>query len=487
MLEHLKSEFNKTQTDNGAFAYKSTKSKVLDLFSQGGAYRSRSDRDIISLFSEAFSEDKLLSMRTLFHIRNVRGGMGERRFFRIVLDYLSKVDEEVLRKNLHLIPKFGRWDDLWLLLDTDLKDDVVDLVDKQLREDMNFDTVSLLAKWMPSLKSRNENTRRYAYILRTSLKMSPRKYRKLLSHLRSKIGIVETHITDGEFNKIEYDKIPSRAGMIYRNAFFRNDEKRYRAFLNSLEKGEVKVNAGTLYPNDIVGKILGNAWWHTPKHSTQDIKLFEGQWNSLPDFIGENKENSMVMADVSASMTGTPMNVAISLAMYIAERNKGSFHNHFMTFSSRPELVEISGDNIVDKVNNIKDSNWGHSTNIESALMTILNVGISNNVPSENMISKLYIISDMQFDMCSSGADKHIFETVRQYYEDAGYNMPQIVFWNVNARTTNTPFTMNDDGVALVSGYSPSILTHLLGDKHYNPYEIMLSVVNSDMYRDVVV
>lgn len=483
MLNHLNNHFNQTRTENGAVAYKSTKSAVLDLFAQGGAMRQSSDSDVQATFSKAFAEDATLALKTLFYLRDITQGQGERRIFRLALSHLARHNQQALAKNLHLVPEFGRWDDLWVLLDTSLKSNVIELVITQLQKDVLSKNPSLLGKWLPSENASSYQTKKYARIIREAVGTTPKKYRKLLSALRSRINLVETKLTEKNYGEIEYSKLPSKAGMQYRQAFFRNDEVRYKAFLDSLSKGEVKVNAGTLYPNDIVGKVLNKGYFVTE----QDIKLFEGQWNNLKDFIGEKKENSIVMADTSASMSwhgGDPQRVAISLAMYIAERNKGVFKDHFMTFSTNPSLVKIQGSNIVDKVQNISQANWNGSTDIEKALRTLLKVAVSNNVPSDEMIKKIYIISDMQFNGCVSGVGQNIFKTVAKDFARHGYEMPNIVFWNVRA-SSNTPATMNEHGVQLVSGYSPSILTSLLNADGKTPYELMLDVILSDRYKEV--
>src|SRR5690606_6396996 len=234
MLEHLKNEFNETRTANGAFAYKSTKSDVLDLFRQGGAFRNRSDQEVEQLFSKAFAENPLLAMKTLFYLRDITEGQGERRFFRVALKHLALHNPEVLQKNLHLVPKFGRYDDLWVLLKTDLKNDVIDLVRKQLSLDKNVDHPSLLGKWLPSLNASSYKTKKYAKIIQEELRLTPRQYRKLLSSLRKKIDIVETKLTERDYESIDYSKLPSRAGLVYRKAFLRNDRERYQAYLDSL-------------------------------------------------------------------------------------------------------------------------------------------------------------------------------------------------------------------------------------------------------------
>ncbi|MFQ3543638.1 DUF2828 family protein [Halobacillus rhizosphaerae] len=483
MLNHLKNEFNKTQTANGAFAYASTKSDVLDLFALGGAYRNRKDEEVVQLFSKAFAENTLLALKTLFYLRDVTQGQGERRFFRLALNHLALHNKEALSKNLHLIPSFGRWDDLWVLLETSLKNEVVELVRQQLLLDRVSDSPSLLGKWMPSENASSLQTKKYARILIQAFNTEPKKYRKLLSKLRKKINIVETKLTRKNYKSIQYDKLPSKAGMIYRGAFFRNDEVRYKEFLDSLSKGEKTVNAGTLYPYEIVSKALGMRYGQ----NREEVQLLDGMWNNLPNFIGDRKENSIAVVDVSGSMYGTPMEVAISLGIYLAERNEGHFHNHFFTFSERPSLQQIKGTNIVEKVSNMSRADWGMSTNIESVFKKILLTAVNNNVPADEMIDRLYIISDMQFNQCVSGAKTHIFKNLAEQFELNGYKLPKLVFWNVNAFMSNVPFTMDENGVQLVSGFSPSIFQNLLGNEEVNPYELMLEVVNSERYKEITV
>lgn len=349
-------------------------------------------------------------------------------------------------------------------------------------------SISLLGKWLSSENASSQQTKKYAKILREGLGLTPREYRKLLSTLRARIDIVETKITEKDYSKIDYSKLPSKAGMQYRGAFFRNDEVKYKAFLDSLEKGEVKINAGTLYPNDIVGKIINKGGYgvyggSTLNISQQDIQLFDGQWKNLTDFIGEKKEDSIVMADVSGSMRGTPLSVSMALAVYIAERNKGAYKDHFISFSGRPQIIKLQGTNIAEKIANMPVIHE-QNTNIESALRLLLDVAIDNNLPKEQMIKKIYIISDMQFDSATSYSGNIYGNTKREFIEN-GYEMPQIVFWNVNAYG-NTPVTMNEQGVQLVSGFSPSILTQLLNNDGKTPYDFMVEVVDSERYKEVV-
>lgn len=491
MLNHLQNEFNKTTTANGAFAYKSTKSEVLDLFSLGGAFRNRSDQEVVQLFSKAYGENPTLALKTLFYLRDVLEGQGERRFFRLAIKHLAINNKESVVKNLHLIPHFGRYDDLMVLLETPVKGAVVELVREQLIKDVKSKNPSLLAKWMPSENASSYLTKKYAKILREGLGATPKEYRKLLSSLRGQINIVETKLSEKDYASIEYGKLPARAGLVYRQAFYRNDEVNYKAYLDSLTKGEAKINAKTLYPYDIVSKALQgfsgrNVYGYGRKLEAHEIQLLDAQWNALPDFIGERTENSIAVVDTSGSMQGDPMNVAISLGIYLAERNKGVFHNHFLTFNSKPSLEKIVGSNIVEKTRNLSNASWGGSTNIESVFQKLLDTAVSNNVPKEEMVKKVYIISDMQFNYCTKNASASIFKTMEREFNEAGYDLPNLVFWHVNAFMSNTPFTMNEVGVQLVSGFSPSIFKQLLDSYGKTPYELMLDVIDSDRYKEVV-
>lgn len=487
MLDNLKNEFNNTTTTNGDKAFNSTTSYVLDLFSRGGAMRYANNGEIETLVSKSFAENELLTLKALFYLRDIRKGQGERNLFRVSVKHLAKVSPDAVKANLDLFPEFGRWDDLLVLLDTKLKDNVLEVVKKQLMKDLlsleNGGTPSLLGKWLPSENTSSFETKKKAKIIRQGLGLTPKDYRKSLSALRKEINILETKLTEKDYQSIEYDKIPSVAGLKYRNAFYRNDSERYVSFLDSLSKGEKKVNAGALYPYDIANKILGGGYWNKTDVSDENRALYEGMWNNLPNFI-EEEENSLVMADVSGSMFGRPMEVSVSLALYIAERNKGKFHNHFMTFSSNPSLVEIKGNDIVEKIKNISRAEWGMSTDLSKAFDSILNVAIKDKLTQEDLPQKLYIISDMQFNQGVDGATS--LERAKKKFEDAGYKLPTIVFWNVNG-SSNSPATKNEYGVTLVSGCSPSILSFALNCDKFTPYDFMLEVLESERYNVVKV
>lgn len=486
-----------TQTANGNIAFSTAGTAIIDFFFQGGAMRKWTPEAKRTAFSKAYAEDKLLALKLLFYFRDIRGGQGERDLFRQIMTDLVRYDASTVRKNLHLFSEYGRWDDLFVLLGTSVEADIFKLIATQLESDWNDEFPSLLAKWMKSENASSKQSRLTAKKLATGLGLTPKEYRLMLSKLRSQINIVETKISNGEYDKIDYSAIPSNAAMKYRKAFFRHDEIRYKAYLDALSKPveersielkEVKVNAKTLYPHEIAGKILDSLRGRGREIlSNQDIQLFEAQWKALPDYFNGKTENMMVIADVSGSMTGTPMNVAVSLAVYAAERNVGKFNKVWMNFSSRPSLQYLMGETLYQKVQNMDFDDWAMSTNVNAALQLVLDTGLRNKLPQDEMPSKLVIVSDMQFDECvENSRDGGLFNTVEKKFLAAGYkSMPQIVFWNVNATAKTAP-TFSKQGVALVSGFSPAMFSNIFGDLG-SPIDVVLKTVNIPRYDAITV
>lgn len=481
MLEHLKNEFNKTTTANNDKAYKSTKSNLLDFFSSAGAMRKSTEEEIIRRFVLAFNENSELALKALFYFRDIRGGQGERRLFREIINYLGDNHSDRLEKLIPLIPEYGRWDDLLVLLNTRVEGAVIALIKEKIEKDINSPTPTLLGKWLPSENTSSKNTVIHAKYLRKKLGMSSKQYRQTLSKLRTKINIVEKNMSSKEWSIIKYDKLPSKAGMLYRKAFLKHDQERYEAFINKVKKGEAKINSGTLYPYEIYDKVMG---------SGKVDETLEEMWKALPNYVKED-ENALVMADVSGSMWGTPISVSVSLALYFAERNKGAFANHFMTFSGNPELVEIKGSNVYEKMRFIQNSNWGMNTDLLKAFRKILFTAIDNDVPKNELPQKLYIISDMQFDQATgsgwgyhqSAPQKSTFERTKAEFEEAGYELPEVVFWNVNDYN-NKPVTTNDVGVQLVSGFSPVLFKQITSG--LSAYDLMVEILSSERYNPVV-
>ena len=487
----LKAMKNETLTENGAKTYKSSLNECLDLFALGGAYRNRSEEDVIDLFTKAYQQDELTALLILVYLRDIRGGQGERRFFRTVLKNLAEQNNDVVKTLIPFVPYYGRWDDLWCLLDTPYIQSVLTLVGQQLTQDvMNLDKgeeISLLGKWLPSENASSQETKRLAKIIRKNSGLTPKQYRKMLSELRAKIDIVERKMTQNQWSEIEYDKLPSKAGLQYRDAFYPHDKDRYTEFMMPKDGQRVKVNAGTLYPYEIVGKVPFD-YWSESAMPIDDIEraTLNNYWKNIPDYINGDSTDAIAVIDVSGSMSGTPMEVAVSLGLYVAERNKGKFKNHFITFHSFPELIELDeNDDFCSKVQKIKEADWGGSTDLEATFDLILNTAINYNLPQSELPEILYIISDMMFDQIQgyNRDNETVIENAKLKFEAAGYKIPHLVFWNVDARMDSVPM-IGKDGYTLVSGFSPSIFEMVM--TRTTPEEFMNSVIYSERYQPVL-
>lgn len=489
ILDLMKNETNYTTTANGETTHVTSNSSLLDFFSRAGSMRNSSESEIITLFSKAFSENPEYALKALFYMRDIREGNGERRLFRIITKWLAHNHPESIAHLIPLMSEYGRWDDVVELIDTPLEQNVGSLIACQLSEDVkNYNQgnpISLLAKWLPSINASSSETKRKAKIIQKGLGLSEKDYRKILSTLRSYLNIVEKNLTEKEYDRIDYSKVPSQAMLKYRQAFYRNDEASYSSYLEGLKKGAQKINTKTLQPYQLVEKVLYSGFYNI---SQENRTLYNEMWNKLPDVIGESKENSIAVIDVSGSMSGRPMNVAISLGMYMAERNKGAFKDHFITFSAQPQILKIEGTDFVDKVENIYDSDWGFNTDLESVFDLILNTAIKNNVPQEELPTKLFIISDMQFDSATgfSPERKTFFEKMREKFNNAGYELPKVVFWNVNGSYgQQSPVLKDTPNVMLVSGFSQNVFKALIEQKEYNPYESMIEILDGERYAPI--
>lgn len=495
MLNYLKNDTNYKTTQNGGVTHKTSNYYTLDLFSQIGALRNRSQSEIVSLFEKAFYEDALVTMKILFYARGIRNcGIGERNTFRVIVKHLANTQADTMRKNIELIPLFGRWDDVYALFGTKLERDAIALFKAQLQEDVESDNPSLLAKW---LKSENTSSHESVDLARKTMRglgLTPRQYRKLLSSLREKIGIIETKITKGDYVDIDYSKIPSKAGLIYRSAFYKHDEDRYKAFLEGITKGEVKVNAKTLFPYEIVGKLMQGDYFSNYVNP-QDEALYNAMWKNLPDYIGDNAENCIAVVDTSGSMRGMPVKVAVSLGIYLAEKNKGAFKNHYISFSATPELVELIGDDLCTKIRNMPQIH-PNNTDINATFDLILDTAVRNNLPQSELPTRVVVISDMEFDSADGHSKRYSwdsspevpkanFDVIKEKFKEKGYKMPRLVFWNVNSLQDNIPMTTNDKGVQLVSGASPYTFQSILANEFVGAYELMMIELNKDVYSCV--
>ena len=514
-LDNLKDEVNFTTTENGAVALESTKNKVLDAFATLGSMKNAPEETIIKTFNDAFLEDRALAMRLLFYIRDIRGGQGMRRVFRVIVKFLANNYPQLVVKNLDNFLFFGRGDDVLCLLDTPIKDKALKWIDLVIADDMNSlledgGQPSLLAKWLPSENASSKETKRYGAMVRKAMNISPKQYRKLLKTLRARINVVETLMSRNKWEQINFNKLPSRAAMIYSDAFMRHVQDNYVDYLQHLSVGRANINAKALFPVDIIHKVINKICW-TP--SLKDQYLLTALWEALPNYFEEREETGLCVVDVSGSMYGIPMEVAISLGMYCADKAKGPFKNHFITFSQNPKLVEIKGDNIFEKVRCMSRSDWGMNTNLEKVFDLILDTAVHNHMTQEDLPSKLYIISDMQFDAAQTTIrwegnikPKPFMETMKLKYAEAGYTMPAIVYWNVrNSDCGMFQSTFEGENCAMVSGYSPSLFKAILDGTEFetetiikdgkevkvekqklDPMNVMLTTLMNERYNRVI-
>lgn len=493
MLTNLKNQMNTTATENGAVTHASTMSDCLDLFATIGALRRESEEEITTRFMRAFAENRDLAVKTLFFARDVRGGLGERKVFRVILRWLSVNAPETVRKNLAFIAEYGRFDDLLVLMDTPLEKAMLGFVREQLRRDMyamnNGGDVSLLAKWLPSVNTSNADAVKTAKNIARFLGMDDRTYRKMLSRLRAHIRIIENNLRERDYT-FDYEKQPSKAMFKYRKAFLRNDNERYTDFLSRVQSGDATMHTGTLMPYELVEPYL-TPYWEDDHRFLKTMTEGEKQalnttWDALPDFVEDT--NALAVIDTSGSMYCSaqplPAAVALSLGIYFAERNKGAFANHFIEFSSHPELIEIKGNTFEEKLRYICSFNEIANTNIQKVFEVVLETAVKHNVPQEELPSTLYIISDMEFDCCTHDASVTNFEYAKRLYAAHGYTLPQVVFWNVASRNRQQPVTKNEQGVALVSGCTPRLFS-MVASGHYSPYDRMLEILGNERYAPI--
>ncbi len=491
-------------TENGAKGWATTGKELLDLNFAVSSLRNVTADQIKQRFAKAYYEDKSLFITWLFFAGDVRGGLGERRLFRLGMEFLAENDIEKARALLNLIPYYTRWDNLVCILDTKLCDDVAVIVAKQLKADLQAQKagkpISLCAKWLPSVNTSSAETRRLAKLLIGKLGITEKQYRKTLSLLRSYSNVVEVKMSKKQWSEIDYAAVPSRANLIYNDAFLRNDEERRRDYLSKLEKGETKINAGVLFPHDIVHRYINQAAWSRAELKDKDVAL-EQMWKALPDYVQSNG-STICVADGSGSMTSTVGNTQVScldvanaLAIYFAERCSGQFKDTYITFSEHPQLVNLSKcESLRDKIKTALAHDEVANTNIEAVFDLILKTAVNANMAQEDMPSNILILSDMEFDQgvnCGSGygwgwrgkpvGDK-LFETFAKKYEAHGYKLPRLVFWNICSRTETIPIKQNELGVALVSGFSPTIVKMVLSNQT-DPFLCLLEQLNDERYN----
>ena len=480
----------KTLTENGAVANVTSGSELVDFNFRLTSYRKMKEEKIKKDFGKVFYEDPMLAVKFLFWVGDIRQGAGERKVFRSGLVWLAENKPEAAKALIPLAPEYNRFDSLLPLMDTKLRSDVSTFYKKQIKSDKANrkadKPVSLLAKWMPSINASSKETRRYAHMLCEDFGWTAEKYRKTLSKLRRYLDVVEVKMSAKEWDKIDYEKVPSKANLNYSIAFIRNDGVRRRDYLASLAKGEAKINAGVLQPHEIVAKYNCGFWGMRIKEYDETL---EQLWKNLPDMT---VENALVVRDGSGSMSSkisgntTCLDVATALTVYMAEHNSDAWKDKFVTFSSRPRIIDVSKcKNLHDKLELISSYDECSNTDVYKTMKLVLDTAVENRMTQDDMPGMIVICSDMQFDGRMFNFSKTLFEDIIDEFETAGYKMPKICFWNINDRGSKTvPLQQNDMGLILCSGFSVQIMKMFMSNK-LDPYEILLETINSPRYDAV--
>lgn len=486
-LENLKTEANYTYTLNGAKTHGSTGEACLDFFAVAGGMRYRRKEDQIRLFDRAYIETPELAMKLLFHLRDIRSGMGERELFRTLIHHVAVTWPESAGKNAEYIAEFGRWDDLLCLLETPVKEQAVQAIRLQLADDEaalkrreagdDKAHISLLAKWLPSDNTSSCRTRKKAAQLMEALGMTKKEYRRLVTALRARIGLTERQLTKKTPEKINYRAVPAQAMLKYRSAFDRHDTGRFREYLEDVSAGRNRIHAGTLFPYEVLRPFFR-------VKGACGMDVLERLWKYLPGAVGN--ANAISVVDVSGSMYCgygplTPALVSQAMGLYCAERCRGVFHNCLITFESTPHLVQVHGSNLGEKLKYISTLPWGGSTNLEAVFDLILDTAANSHARQEEMPQVLYIFSDMEFNCCVAAANETVYENARKRFEAHGYSMPAVVFHNVNSWQMQTPVTARTRGTALSSGASTRTMEYRF-DGNITPMDHMLRVLNSERY-----
>lgn len=451
-------------TDNGAVTHSTSLSACLDMFFLAGASRRLSKESIVDIFLKARSSNRNLTYQILLWARDCRGGAGEKRFFRVIAAYCYTNLAEEWSKLAIFVPEFGSWKDLFIIESPD--PNKMDFLEHQML-DGESEHANLIAKWFPRKGP-------WFVAMHKYLNVSPKEFRKKLVDLTN---VVETQLCNKEYSDIEYSKVPSVAMNRYRNLFAKRDEARFGLFNEAVLAGKAKVNASVLFPHDLFRAMMEG----------QDATAVEAQWISLPNYMEGSEERILPVCDVSGSMNGLPMEVSVALGLYIAERNEGIFKDAFVTFSETPTMQYVEGETLKDKFNSIHFADWGMNTNLQATFDLVLDSAVRERLSDSELPTKILIISDMEFDMCTDGryGETTNLDLIRRKYEDTGYTMPELIFWNLNGRPGNVPASMDDPGIGLVSGFSPAILGAILQGEVATPYDLMMTAVDTAKYRPI--
>lgn len=496
-MEKLHTVLNdrQTYTENGARGYATTGKALVDLNFAVASLRNESETDIINRFLAAFYEDRALALKWLFFLRDVRGGLGERNTFRIILRYLAQSFPDLSARLAEIVAEYGRFDDLLCLFDTPTEHIALTLLKAQLKEDAanmaDSKPISLCAKWMPGNNTSSPASRHAAAKLQSFMGLTAREYRKLLASLRAYLHVTEVSMTDGRWDAIDYTKVASRANILYRNAFLRHDEARRMQYLKNVQCNKAVMHADVLMPHEITAQYTLRIGWQL-KMAAEDPAL-EALWKNLPDTVSKAK-NVLCVVDGSGSMLCpvgkgniTALHVSNALGIYFAEHMSGPYQNRFITFSHKPKYVDLSSCRTLKEKLELALSNQDcTNTNIEATFELILQTAVKNHLPQEELPQTILIISDMEFDQAMWGCETDtLFKTIRKRFLIHGYCMPKLVFWNVNSRTNVIPVRENELGVGLVSGFSVNVCNMVLSNE-LDPFLCLKKLLERERYQKVL-
>lgn len=485
---------NRKLTENGAAGYETTGKALVDLNFAAASLRNESEKEIVNRFIRAFYEDRVLAVKWLFFLRDVRGGLGERRTFRIIIRYLAESFPEMISRLSEIMAEYGRFDDLLCLLDTPVEEKALTVLKTQLEEDKaNMDcgrTISLCAKWMPGNNTSSRDSCKMAVKLQNFMGLTAKEYRKLLVGLRAYLKVTEVYMSGNQWQEIDYTKVSSKANILYRNAFLRHDKSRRTAYLEAVQSGNAVMHASVLMPHDIVTRYTVRCGWQL-KVSAEDTAL-EALWKNLPDAVA-GAENVLCVVDGSGSMlcpvgdgNTTALHVSNALGIYFSERLVGAYHNKFITFSNKPKYVDLSAcRTLKEKLELAFSNNDCTNTNIEATFELLLQTAVKNRLRQKELPQTVLVISDMEFDRAMWGQNtEKLFRTIQRRFAGYGYKMPKLVFWNVNSRTNVIPVRENELGVGLVSGFSVNVCNMVLSNE-LSPYACLKKTLDSERYRKV--
>ena len=476
-------------TNNGAVTNSTSHNFCVDLFFLAGACRNEDVKAIENVITKAYAQDRLKTLKIIFWASDIRQGAGERRFFKVALNWLNKNHPEDIQNNISLIPEFSRWD---VIFDLANENQLVFSYILSVLTNPEHPQRALLCKWLPrksKVTDKSKETKKRGNVETTTvtrksrtlynglasnlikaLKVTPKEYRKALVE---GCKTVEQQMCSKKWNEIEYSKVPSVAINKYNKAWYRNDKERFEKYIEDVKAGKSKINASAIFPHDIIKDALYTTGWSMSIKGLNDAQI--AQWNALPNWLGDSVNSLIPVCDTSGSMYGLPIQICLALGLYISERNQGPFKDAFITFSQNPKMQILKGD-INQRLSQLVHAEWGQNTNLTAVFELILRKAKEVNLPEEMMPKTILVISDMEFDCCGNLTN---YEMIKKAYNASGYQCPQVAFWNVNGRAGNVPVTVNKQGVALISGASPSVIKAVLTNQ-LNPVNIMDSIIETE-------